>query len=540
MRIVLTCILSFIFFGCADTSKEVDWDKENYLGHLKLDSTVVLLTEIVHDLDIPWGIEAGPDNWLYYTEQKGTVSRVHSQTREQQLLLTLDEVYFRKSTGLYSLVLHPDFKKQPYIFLHYVRSTKDTDLVDQISSIIVRYTLQERQLINPKVILGNIPGNTYHNGSRMVIHDHKLWMGTGDIGAIKTTQDPTTLNGKVIRLNLDGSIPDDNPFSNAVWSVGHRNIQGIAFGKNQLYVAEHGPLTDDEINFIQKGANYGWPNIHGYADLENEKKYAATTETQEPLKAWTPTIATAGLGYYDHDNIPEWKNSLLLSTLKGQSFRVFPLNAKGDKIRSEKLFFQKHFGRLRDITIDQEGNIYLATSNMDWHQGHQPWLYDSLPKNIGDRIIKLEAVDIEMQATLSALENKIVFQEESDQITLGTERYGIPTSKEELSAGQKGYVQHCATCHRPDGNGIVGSIPPLTNSEWVSGNTSRLIEVTLAGLNIPIMVNGVSYNAEMPAYQNLADDEIAAILNYIRAEFSDVGGNIKPADIKHQRKALNK
>lgn len=534
--IVTYCILLIV--ACS-TPPKPNWDGKNYLAQVQLDSSVLLVTEVAKNLEVPWDLVPGPDRWLYFTEQKGTINRVDIATGEIQNLVVLDDVFYRKSSGLFSMVLHPSFETDPFLYVHYTVSEKDNNFLDIISSKIMRYSLEGDSLVNPKLILKDIPGNTYHNGSRMLIFQDKLWIGTGDVGDTRTVQHIETLNGKVLRLNLDGSIPDDNPYpNNPIWSTGHRNIHGITIGNGKLYASEHGPNNDDEVNLIQKGSNYGWPDIHGFIDLENEKAYAKDSVTQEPLMAWTPTIATAGLEYYGSNQIPEWQNSLLLTTLKGRSFRVLSLNATGDKINNEHLFFQKFLGRLRDVAIGNQGEIYLATSNMDWHQGHQPWLYDSLPKSNGDRIIKIQIANEGIQRQLATLEKPIELKEELTAISLSPEIYRSSTSNDDLDNGAKLYGTHCAACHAPNGKGNVGQIPPLVDSEWVSGNVARLIDVTLGGLNQPIQVNGVSYQGEMPAYKNLEDNEIRDILNYIRTEFGKTRGNIIAADIAHQRKGL--
>lgn len=537
-------IFGFIAF-CAllivacSTSPRSSWDGKNYLAHVQLDSSTLLVTEMARNLEVPWDLVPGPDRWLYFTEQKGSIKRIDITTGVVQNLATLDDVFYRKSSGLFSMALHPNFEANPFVYVHYAVAEKDSNFLDLISSKIVRYSLERDSLVNPKLILGDIPGNTYHNGSRMLIFEDKLWIGTGDAGDTRTVQDIRTLNGKVLRLNLDGTIPEDNPYpDNPVWSTGHRNIQGITIGNGNLYISEHGPNNDDEVNLIQKGLNYGWPDIHGFIDLENEIAYSKDSVTQEPLMAWTPTIATAGLEYYKSVRIPEWTNSLLLTTLKGRSFRVLSLNEEGDNINAEHLFFQKFLGRLRDVAVGEQGEIYLATSNMDWHQGHQPWLYDALPKANGDRIIKIQIADEGIQSQLATLEKPVPLKEELVAIKLSPEIAKSTTTDKDLDKGAQLYGVHCASCHAPDGKGNIGQIPPLVNSEWVSGNVARLIDVTLGGLNKPIQVNGVTYQGEMPAYKNLTDNEIRDILNYIRTEFGKTDGNIVAADIVHQRKGL--
>ena len=145
-------------------------------------------------------------------------------------------------------------------------------------------------------------------------------MTTGDAQQQPQAQNPASLNGKILRLNLDGTIPANNPTPGSpVYTLGHRNPQGLVQLPNgRIYSSEHGPNNDDEINQIEAGRNYGWPNVEGYCDLPAEATFCAANNVREPLTVWTPTIAPAGLTYYDHPAIPGWRGSLLLAVLKDQ------------------------------------------------------------------------------------------------------------------------------------------------------------------------------------------------------------------------------
>lgn len=527
------------FWSCDSPQKQ--FDTSAYLGHLKLPGSTLIITEIARDLEVPWDLVTSVPGWIWFTEQKGTISRLNTDTGSIEQLLQLEDVFYRKSTGLLSMVLHPDFEHNPFVFIHYTYAETDANLTDQITSKIVRFTFKNGTLNDAFALLDNIPGNTYHNGSRMLITDDlKLWIGTGDAGKTNLTQDRKTYHGKILRMQLDGSIPADNPNPNSlVWSTGHRNIQGLTYSTNRVFAAEHGPNNDDEVNLIIKGGNYGWPNVEGFCDLEREIAYCKDSIVVEPIRAWTPTLAAAGLEFYGASTIPEWSNSLLLASLKGQSIRILHLDNQGESVTSEQIFFYKQFGRIRDIAIGFEGEIYLATSNLDWHPGHQPWMYDSLPTENGDRILKIEVANPAMIRQLTTIKYPLELKENIAIAELPTENFNFNATTEELEKGKILYITHCASCHRPNGEGNIGQIPPLVNSEWVSGNISRLIDVTLKGLNKSITVNGIDYEGEMPSYRNLEDSEIADILNYIRIEFGEAKGNIVPADVLHQRKGLN-
>lgn len=177
-------------------------------------------------------------------------------------------------------------------------------------------------------------------------------------------QNTSSLNGKILRINLDGSLPADNPIANsAIWSYGHRNPQGLVWIGNQLFSSEHGPDTDDEINIIEKGSNYGWPEVAGYCDEADEKAFCQTHKVKEPIKTWTPTAAVSGLDYYNSNTILTWKNSLLVAALKNSRIYQLKLNNDHTTITETHKFFTNKYGRLRDICIAPDGKVYICTSN---------------------------------------------------------------------------------------------------------------------------------------------------------------------------------
>jgi len=210
-------------------------------------------------------------------------------------------------------------------------------------------------------------------------------MSTGDVGSASYALDTNKLHGKFLRLNLDGSVPDDNPIPGSyVWSLGHRNPQGLVRSPDgTIYSSEHGPSDNDELNIIMKERNYGWPEVHGFCDLPEEQAYCAANNVVEPIAAWTPTLAVCGIDFYDHPSIPEWQHSILLATLKEADLRVLNLSTEGDSIISEEVFFNNEYGRLRDVCVSPDGDIYFATSNQDG-RANPPF-----PTGEDDRIIKV-------------------------------------------------------------------------------------------------------------------------------------------------------
>lgn len=289
-----------------------------------LDSTVLRAEVVADKLDTPWEIIWGPDNWLWVTEREGNVVRINPETGETKHLLKLTNVYRYQAAGLLGMALHPNFTDTAQLFIVYTYNDGE-----EAKERLVRYSYQNDMLVNPLILIDNILAATIRNGSRVITTpDRKIIMTTGDTNQPKLAQDTSSLNGKTLRLNFDGSVPDDNPVAGSyIWSWGHRNPQGLVLAENGiLYSSEHADKSDDEINIIEKGGNYGWIDVQGFCDTPEEKVYCNNYQIKEAITAWTPSIAPCGLEYYNHDTIPEWRNSLLLTTLKHDDLRVLKLS----------------------------------------------------------------------------------------------------------------------------------------------------------------------------------------------------------------------
>jgi glucose/arabinose dehydrogenase len=501
------------------------------LAHLRLGPRTLELATVSAGLDAPFDLAWGPDNHLWCTQLDGTVWRIAPETGTRHAVLRLPDAFHRKSHGLLSLAFHPWFATAPYVYLHYVYQVPTKAIDEVVRSRIVRCRWDGTRLGEPEVIFDHIPGRAYHNGSRLIVGpDDKLYLSTGDAGDTMASLDPAVWSGKVLRLNLDGTIPRDNPIAGSpVWTSGHRNIQGLAFGPGgRLYASDHGANNDDEINLLEPGHNYGWPVIEGYIDKPGEIEAARGHRYTEPLRAWTPTIAASGLSYYDHPAIPEWRGTLLLANLKGRALRVLSLDDTGTAIGRERIYLQLRLGRLRDVCVSPSGDVYLLTSNTDWHPRFQPWMYEGLPAG-PDKIVRLRPTGAPAPAE--------AWTEDLEPLPLMTEDWSFPATSAELQAGQDLYAIHCAPCHRPDGTGAPGLIPPLTDTDWVK-NKNRLIQVVLAGLSGRIEVHGQPYEQEMPAFRHLSDAELAALLTYVRASYGNNANAVIPDEIAEERKGL--
>jgi len=363
------------------------------LAQVQLRETTLDTTTIITGLDIPWEIQWGPDDHIWTTERFGRVSRINPETGEQDIILDISDIVYQSGeSGLLGMVLHPEFEANPYVYMAYTYRP-----AGQILEKIVRYKYDNGMLVDEFVLLDNITGNTTHDGCRMIIlPDNTLLFTTGDAQNQPAAQDINSLNGKFLRLNLDGSIPDDNPFpDNPVYSFGHRNAQGLYLGPNGIiYSSEHGPNTDDEFNIIEAGRNYGWPNVHGFCDLPTERDFCDENDVAEPLAAWTPTVATSDIVYYDHMAIPEWKDHIIMTTLKNKRIYVLELDKSGTSVVGEEQLFTNWWGRLRDVLQGPNGEIYLATSGASW-SNNNPFTHSII------KIWNPEAVSINEQENMN-------------------------------------------------------------------------------------------------------------------------------------------
>lgn len=324
---------------------------------MQLDTVVV-----AKGLDVPWEILWGPDDYIWITERSGKVKRINPDTKAIQTLLEIT-VSDQGESGLLGMALHPNFTEEPLVYLAYNYTDGNS-----IRERLVRYTYQQERLINEEVLIDNIPGNTYHDGARLLFGpDEKLYMTTGDAGEMPLSQNLSSLNGKLLRINPDGSIPDDNPIeSSYVWALGLRNSQGLDFANNGiLYSSEHGPESDDEINILEQGRNYGWPNVIGPCDTPAEIQFCTANNVMEPIQHYTPTLAVAGIAYYSHEALPDWTNSLIVTSLKAGKLLVLHLSDPGDSVINTTTVYDNNFGRLRDVCVSDDGRVFISTSNND-------------------------------------------------------------------------------------------------------------------------------------------------------------------------------
>jgi glucose/arabinose dehydrogenase len=372
---------------------------QNLNAQVNIGGTLVDTSTVISGIDIPWTIVWGPDNYIWMTERFGRVSRVNPQTGQQNALLTLADCQASGESGLLGMALHPSFADTPWVYLVYTYLTGSS-----IRERLVRYTYNEAGglLESPQILLNDIPGNTTHNGSRLLfLPDRSLLMTTGDAQNQSAPLNIQQLPGKVLRMRPDGSVPADNPFpGNLVYTYGHRNAQGMFLHplNGKVYISEHGPTTDDEVNVLTPGGNYGWPTVAGFCDQPTETQYCAQNNVLEPITAWTPTMAPGGMMWYNSSALPVFRNKILLTALKNARLYVLSLQNDTGAVVSEVQYLTNWYGRLRDVCSDPAGNLYLATNGNSWNNT-QPFTH---------RIVKIAPRNTTSVPTVSDASQKIM------------------------------------------------------------------------------------------------------------------------------------
>jgi aldose sugar dehydrogenase len=324
---------------------------------------------IAEGLAVPWSVVFTKPDRILVTERAGSIRVVEQGKLRPDPLITFSDVDSTGEEGLMGLVPDPNYSQNNYLYAC-MAYPKNGDLVNRV----VRLIDHQDSISNDTTVIDDIPSARFHAGCELAFGpDGKLYITTGDATDKNIAQDRSSLGGKILRLNADGTIPADNPFPNsAVWSYGHRNPQGISWHPEtkELFSAEHGPSAfdgpagGDEINLITKGSNYGWPTV------SHEKSAPGMID---PLLVFTPAIAPSSAHFYAGDAIPNLKSDLLVAMLKGEGIlRIVLAPPDFTTIASYQKLPTIDVGRIREITTGPDGAIYFATSNRDGRGEAQP------------------------------------------------------------------------------------------------------------------------------------------------------------------------
>ncbi|GBD10679.1 Aldose sugar dehydrogenase YliI [bacterium HR23] len=335
-------------------------------GAVRAQGQLPFTVEVVaQGLEVPWALAFAPDGRLFLTERPGRV-RVVAQGRLLGPPWAALPVASVGEGGLMGIALDPAFPAQPFVYLCYTYRQGDGTLANRI----VRLREVEGRGAEETVLVDGIPGAEIHDGCRLKFGpDGMLWATTGDARRPELAQDLSSLAGKVLRMERGGFPPPDNPFPGSlVYTLGHRNPQGLAFHPRtgQAWITEHGPVGNDEVNRLVPGANYGWPLVQGRA---GDPRFI------DPVAVYSPSIAPAGAVFVTSPRYPQWQGDLLFVTLgfggEQSHLRRLDLDDQGNLVGQEVLL-QGEWGRLRDIVQGTDGYLYLTTSNRDGRAGPRP------------------------------------------------------------------------------------------------------------------------------------------------------------------------
>jgi len=335
------------------------------------------LETVTEGLRNPWGLAFLPDGRMLVTEKSGPLRIVEKDGKlNPEPVADTPAVIEHGQGGMMDVALHPDYVKNGWIYLAFADGWWDAEKKPQTLTAVVRGRIKDNRWVDQEWIYKADPkfytGAGVHFGSRIVFDRGFLYFVVGERGGQMEAQDVKRPNGKIFRLNDDGSVPADNPFVNTdgaeegIWSYGHRNPQGLALDPrtHSLYATEHGPRGGDEFNIILKGRNYGWPVItHGM----NYNGTAITPHTakegmEQPLTYWVPSIAACGLAYYDGGKFPEWRHDFFAGGLGGQV--VDRIRVADGKVVEQEVVVQG-IGRIRAVVNGTDGLLYLITNAPD-------------------------------------------------------------------------------------------------------------------------------------------------------------------------------
>ena len=319
------------------------------------DGTKFGVQVIARGLEIPWTLAFAPDGRLFITERPGRVRIYANGQLQSDPALVLTDVYTTGESGVLGLALDPAFATNQFVYLTYTATGPNGPVAR-----LVRFREAGNHLGEPVVLLDDVPAANIHTGSRVKFGpDGLLYVTFGDVAEPSNAQDVASLNGKILRFNADGTSAAGNRFNSPVYSFGHRNPQGLAWHPltHDLWESEHGNVGNDEINVIDSGANYGWPEIEG-AETRSDMR--------APIDFFAPSVAPSGCDFYTGAGIPGFRNHLFVATLRAMSLvRVAIDGSTSRHVAYTERLLEGRFGRLRDVVMGPDGYLYISTSNRD-------------------------------------------------------------------------------------------------------------------------------------------------------------------------------
>ncbi len=340
---------------------------------IQSENMAIKLEQVADGFSIPWGLSFTSENKLLVTERSGAVKLLNIGNGQVRLLKNTATVLAQGQGGLLDVAVSPNYKNDGWIYFTYV---KDVDIDSEGATVLARAKLVDDTFNSWQELLVTKSATTKsrHFGSRIAFDTNgHVFFGVGDRGVRDNAQNMTNHAGSIMRLNLDGSVPIDNPYSKnkkflpEVWSVGHRNPQGLAFDKStdRLWEIEHGPRGGDEINLIHAGVNYGWPVISYGKEYWGPIAVGEGThrdDMAQPIQIYTPSIAPGSILFYSGKALPEWQGNLFSGALKLRHINRIVLSKQGKVIKEERLF-EDLDERIRALSQSPQGWIYFSTDS---------------------------------------------------------------------------------------------------------------------------------------------------------------------------------
>ncbi|MFN3759691.1 MAG: PQQ-dependent sugar dehydrogenase [Algoriphagus aquaeductus] len=372
MRIRFSCLLFALgtlvsLQACTAKETEPTPDPTSELKFTtSTDKMVIKIDTLYTGFQNPWGMTWISENRMLVTEKKGEILIFKDDKYTGQKVTGLPSVYNNGQAGLLDITVHPNYAQNGWIYIAYAKPVNNGG-----ATTIARFKLNGNAVADFQELIVTTPvwnGGT-HYGSRIVFDNQNfLYFSNGERGSQENAQDLKNSHGKIHRIHDDGRIPTDNPFANtsgavpSIWTYGNRNPQGLYFDKanNRLWEVEHGPRGGDELNILEKGKNYGWPVIT-YGINYNGTPITNITEKEgmeQPVKYWTPSIATCGMTMVTSDKYPTWRGNILVAALAGTHIARVEMN--GTRATGEEKLLQG-IGRVRQVSQSPDGYIYAVT-----------------------------------------------------------------------------------------------------------------------------------------------------------------------------------
>jgi glucose/arabinose dehydrogenase len=372
-------VLSFVLSACAfgddpepanNNSAETFSDEEVVIEKVESEEETFRVVQLMDSIEHAWAVDWLPDGRALITERNGTMYLVDGG--ERTALSNVPDVWAQNQGGLLDVRVAPDYEESGWIYFTY---SKRED--GQGGTVLSRAKLDGTSLTSVEEVYRQTPflEPDYHFGSRIAfLDDGTLVVSMGERGQRREETvgipTPTSSVGATVRLNMDGSVPDDNPFVGSdegldeVYSYGHRNQQGMAIHPETgaIWQHEHGPHGGDELNLVEPGNNYGWPEV-SYGDTYSDQTPIGGETAPgitDPVKYWDPSPALSGMTFYTGDQFPNWQNHLFMGALARQKLMRVELDDNNEVAHEEEML-NNELGRIRDVATGPDGYLYLLT-----------------------------------------------------------------------------------------------------------------------------------------------------------------------------------